>query len=320
MENKQPLISVIVPVYNAEKYLFECVESIAGQSYSNLEIILIDDGSKDSSGELCDSYALKDERIKTIHKENGGVSSARNKGLDIATGEYVMFVDSDDKIVSDSVSILFKAIDERDFDIACGGTVETDNDAYFEGNICEWIENESVVQSLRDHPYTFSSCGKLYRKSLVGETRFLTDIRINEDTMFLFEILCKEPKVVNIKDRLYYYRQNFDSASNSIYSEKFEDILIVSDRKHRIVNERFPDLLYLADNMMLKARMNLLQILCLRTKGEKRQLERELIRYVKRNSKSYISITAHHDRWFKIVRYNLYYVYKFIYRILRTKR
>ena len=117
-ESMTDLVSVIVPIYKVEKYLGKCVDSIINQTYKNLEIILVDDGSPDNSGKICDEYAKKDNRIKVIHKENGGLSSARNAGLDVATGEFIAFVDSDDRIHLDFVEKLYRAIKEENADIA----------------------------------------------------------------------------------------------------------------------------------------------------------------------------------------------------------
>ena len=111
------LISIIVPVYNVEKYVAECIESIIKQTYQNLEILLIDDGSTDNSGKICDKYAEKDKRIKIIHKENGGVSSARNLGLDLAQGEYIAFIDSDDFVSNKYIESLYSAIEHKDAEI-----------------------------------------------------------------------------------------------------------------------------------------------------------------------------------------------------------
>lgn len=319
MNKSGSLISVIVPVYNTEKYLQKCVETITRQTYENLEIILVDDGSMDSSGKLCDDFAEKDGRVRVIHKENGGVSSARNEGLDQARGQYIMFVDSDDEIVPECVEILFDSICKYHADIACAGTLGVDNRAYFEGDVCVWNQKEALEHSLMDHPYTFSVWSKLYSKDIIGKKRFLRDVKINEDTMFLFEILCKQPKVINIKTQVYYYRPNESSVSRSRYTDKFKDILVVSNRKYQIVKNDFPELIGVADNMRLKASMNLLRILFVRTTREKRTLESELIRMVKKNSKAYISMNASDDEWLRIVKYNLYYICKFGYHCLKKR-
>ena len=112
------LISVIIPIYNVEQYLKECLESVINQTYRNLEIILVDDGSKDKSGKICDEYKNKDERIKVVHKENGGLSDARNAGMKIATGKYIQFIDSDDFIDKDMIETLYNLIIENEADIS----------------------------------------------------------------------------------------------------------------------------------------------------------------------------------------------------------
>ena len=113
------LISIIIPVYNVEQYLSRCIDSVINQTYKNLEIILIDDGSTDDSGEICDEYALKDNRIKVMHKQNGGVSSARNEGLDISKGNYIGFIDSDDFIEKDMYEFLYDLLTKNNCDISC---------------------------------------------------------------------------------------------------------------------------------------------------------------------------------------------------------
>ena len=115
---QKPLISIIIPVYNAEKYLPNCLDSVINQTYKNLEIILVDDGSTDKSSEICDEYAQKDFRIKLIHKENGGVSSARNAGLALVSGDYIAWVDSDDFVAPDYIEYMYKLLKEYDADIS----------------------------------------------------------------------------------------------------------------------------------------------------------------------------------------------------------
>ena len=126
-----PLVTIIIPVYNVEKYLPKCLDSIINQTYNHLEIIIVDDGSKDSSGLICDEYALKDQRIKVLHKKNGGLSSARNAGLDIAKGDYIMFVDSDDYVESHYCEVPLKHALEKNVRIVSFGY----NKIFIDGNI-----------------------------------------------------------------------------------------------------------------------------------------------------------------------------------------
>lgn len=180
MEKKEPLISVIVPVYKAEPYLGRCVDSILAQTYPNLEIILIDDGSPDRCGEICDEYAAKDSRIRVIHQENGGLSAARNTGLDICTGEYIAFVDSDDYVEPDMLRQLMNGSGDADL---CGcGMIREEQD----GTILSVTKTTNVcalpgIRVLRQH-YSgengkmniteVSVWAKLYRRSLWAQLRF----------------------------------------------------------------------------------------------------------------------------------------------------
>ena len=144
-----PLVSIIVPVYNVEKYLCKCLNSIINQTYKDLEIILVDDGSKDTSGQICDEYASKDNRIHVIHKENGGVSSARNKGLAIATGEWVLFADSDDILPNDALSYYAEVVNTYEVDMVLGSYVECNEDGKIikvvEGKVSEIVDPEAEV-------------------------------------------------------------------------------------------------------------------------------------------------------------------------------
>lgn len=211
----QPLISIIVPVYNVEKYLNKCVESIVNQTYKNLEIILVDDGSTDNCPRICDEWAEKDSRIKVIHKQNGGVSSARNAGLDNAAGEYIAFVDSDDYIKNDMYEKLYNALMKYNADVS----------------ICNMF---SYNRSLILYPEMFSKkpdilslylsdvlCspgipGKLYKKSIIQSVRFDTSKKISEDYLFNYHVFKKAENAVAIKDELYCYFNREDSAVNNL--------------------------------------------------------------------------------------------------------
>lgn len=186
-----PLISVIVPVYNAEKTLRQCVDSILNQEYGDIELILVDDGSKDSSPAICEEYAERDSRVKVFHKTNGGVSSTRNLGLDNAQGEWITFIDSDDYVTNG----YFDGIDENDEDIliksykkfdhtgmVCGKETEVLNRIY---DFSEFL-NLYVTDSLLRCPWT-----KFYKRELVGDMRFLQDMKIGEDAWFVFMYLAK---------------------------------------------------------------------------------------------------------------------------------
>ena len=210
------LISIIVPIYNVEKYLNKCIESIVNQTYENIEIILIDDGSNDNSGIICDEYAKKDNRIIVVHKENGGVSSARNKGLKIAKGEWISFVDADDWIEQTFCQTLLNKVTQEQADIAvCGYNRITDNRIEkINANNQEVFlnSNEYLVKSL--NPQTgFGFCHmKLIKKEVLKSISFNERIEVGEDALFNIQLSTYIKKAVFLKQPLYNYRINNQSV------------------------------------------------------------------------------------------------------------
>ncbi len=188
--NINPKISVIVPVYKVEKYLDKCVSSIVGQTYENLEIILVDDGSPDNCPQMCDVWAQKDERIKVIHKTNGGLSDARNAGLNIATGDYIGFIDSDDWIEPDMYHILMKNALDYDADISrCGIFVDEEmtggQDIHSEFQELKILDNTEYLKGLVMGGYIRGVVwNKIYKRETVGDFRFSIDDGASEDIMF----------------------------------------------------------------------------------------------------------------------------------------
>lgn len=205
------LVSIIVPVYKAEGFLNKCIESIVGQTYGNLEIILVDDGSPDNCPAICDEWAKKDNRIKVIHKENGGVSSARNAALDIASGDYIGFVDSDDWIEPDMYESLMMRIDETGKDIAVCSYYSIEVSG--ERNECRCITDKDAV--CKDDYFRFIVLGgeggyiwnRLYRADIVKEVRFDEDIWYSEDLLFNFKTAQKSNGAAVLDKAEYNYVQ-----------------------------------------------------------------------------------------------------------------
>lgn len=212
-------VSVIVPVYNVEKFLDKCVGSIVNQTYSNLEIILVDDGSPDNCPAICEEWAKKDSRIKVIHKENGGLSSARNAGLDIFTGEYVMFVDSDDWIDENTVEIFIQTSENETADIVCGGMCfEYMNDTHSALQIQNAsYKGEEIARNLLLDNIRPEVCGKIYLRDLIRQFRFDEKIRYAEDLHFNFYLMMKANKLVAIDFPSYHYLQNSGISITSPY-------------------------------------------------------------------------------------------------------
>ena len=179
-------VSVIIPVYNVEKYLPRCIKSVLDQTYQDLEIILVDDGTKDNSGIMCDEYATKDNRIRVIHKENGGLSSARNSGIEIATGDAVFFLDSDDYLSTECIEKMVYLMEENDAGISIiqmKYIPENQNDECAEKeieNVVVMNSEQAIEESLYQKLYTCCAPAKLYKRKVIGEVRFPLG-RISED-------------------------------------------------------------------------------------------------------------------------------------------
>ena len=215
-----PLISIIVPVYNVEKYLRPCLDSILSQTYTNWEAILVDDGSKDNSGKICDEYANKDNRFRVIHKENGGVSSARNRGIEDANGDWFYFSDSDDLLYEDTLNTFISRIKD-DIDSVCGSFIEIDekDDSIIRRSSSKEYEKEiDRNKALKDFykPFysdIFNGClwNRLFRADIIRlfNLKFREDIYIKEDGLFLVQFICKcQGKHVYTSKLVYKYRVN----------------------------------------------------------------------------------------------------------------
>ena len=268
------MISVIVPVYNVGPYLARCIDSIISQEYKDLEIMLIDDGSTDSSPEICDQYKLKDSRISVYHKKNGGVSSARNLGLKKATGKYVSFVDADDWLLPACLKNLLTAAEEHDADICAGGRVvvsDTEETPVFnkttgvlnEQDKIDWIQQkmgysyEDMKTWLRNDDFSRGTVvwGRLYRKSLIDDNSMMFDrkIKVAEDLVFDVRAAMLANVIVLTDKAEYCYYQREDSAIHRYLGGDFRylvDNKIQLAYKREEINKEFlakghPDISYM---------------------------------------------------------------------------
>lgn len=219
-----PLISVVVPIYNVEKYLRKCIDSILSQSYANLEIILVDDGSPDNSGEICDEYANRDHRIKVIHKENGGLSSARNAGLDVCTGEYISFIDSDDFVSPYFIQALYSAAEKYDADVTTYNwyfSFSDENEVHLDTLETTRSEIKTVRESLELMFYQCIPSGaqhRLYKRYIFDTLRYpVGDLFEEMATVYKTYLLSRKTAVVY--GNHYAYRIN----PNGIVRMKFSD-------------------------------------------------------------------------------------------------
>lgn len=264
----QPLISVIIPVYKAEDYLETCVQSICNQSYRNLEIILVDDGSPDRCGEMCDAFAKADSRIRVFHKENGGQSSARNLGLDNMTGEYVGFVDSDDWIEPDMYAHLHHLIETHNGQIACcgvyldypDGSVSHFNRLYPEDNQLQvFTTDQALRETLQNFRVTYSPCDKLYHKDLFNGLR-MTEGKIFEDMEILPKLVERAQTVVYDPAPKYHYIMTETSTIRGAYNLQRMAEADIAREKAEDYKIRHPELYGLAMGRYIAICINMIHI------------------------------------------------------------
>lgn len=258
------LVSVIVPVYNIMDYLERCVDSICAQTYRNLEIILVDDGSTDGTAQLCDKLAQKDNRIRVFHKENGGSSSARNLGIDHAKGDYLGFIDSDDYIEADMYELLVQAVCEYGVPIAQTGRDEIDTDGNKRPDVCTppkqtiLIPSEDFMRELLMHRGDCSFCTKLVKKELFSTERFPEGV-LNEDFYLLTHMLPKISGIASLPHQSYhvFYRigSNTRKKTENEFSRAYIDSVDNADMVREIVDKEFPQLKTISMRFGLYQRM-----------------------------------------------------------------
>ena len=269
---KLPLISIIVPVYKVEAFLDECVNSIVHQTYRNLEIILVDDGSPDNCPNLCDNWSKKDTRIKVIHKQNGGLSSARNEGIRTACGEYLSFVDSDDFIDLNAIEVLYNGICKDKTIAISSGRIYRYKDGKYSPFKKEWefetmkkfTAREFMLKAM-DMKVSYTVWNKLYKSSLFEHITFMEG-RNNEDTLFIYDISKelerKAYSVIDIPQYVYFYRLREDSICTSSKKPLYIDIInnyqcMMDDCKgkdkqlHDILYRKYIAFLYIFSDLLI---------------------------------------------------------------------
>ena len=243
------LISIVVPIYNVEKYLKQCIESIINQTYKNIEILLVNDGSTDNCAQICDEYAQIDERIKVIHKKNGGLSDARNSGINIAKGKYIAFIDSDDYVSEEYIEKLYNAISENNVRIAqCNFVKVTDDNTeiekigYAEKNKIK-SGYEMVKELYTGHWENILAWNKLYDIGLFKNVRYPFG-KIHEDEFTTYKILYEIQNVAIVEDCLYKYRQNDNSITGQNFKKKRLDVIIAYEERMEFFEKNDEEELY----------------------------------------------------------------------------
>ena len=240
------LISIIVPVYNVEKYLKKCVDSIVNQTYKNLEIILVDDGATDNSGKICDELVELDNRIKVYHKKNGGLSDARNYGVERATGDYIGFVDSDDYIDAEMYERLYEAIKKENVDVAeCNLKIVypektdlfTDQKYYQICNKQEYLEEYLKIEKIFG-----SACVRLTKADIARKLKFPVG-KLYEDTYYAYDLIGIVDKYVIVDNPYYNYLMRENSITNAKFNPRIFDLIEIVEKFHINVYKNYPSLI-----------------------------------------------------------------------------
>ncbi len=284
----ESLISVIVPIYKVEEYLDRCLESIVNQSYKNLEIILVDDGSPDSCPKICDEWAKKDIRIKVIHKENGGLSDARNAGLSIAQGEYISFIDSDDWINIHFFEVMFNTMTAEKSDIIQCEKLDTtkNNGEYLQQvdtfNLTTVTDEQAISMLICENKFKQVVWNKLYKKQIIVKP-FVKGV-INEDEFWTYKIISEADRITYIDAKLYYYFSRPGSIMGKGYSLKRLDGLMALIERHNYICEQYPSLKDISNNSVYGACMFHYQMI---VKNIKDRNKTNYLRRIKNIAKKY---------------------------------
>ncbi len=281
------LISVVIPIYNVEKYLRRCIDSVIKQTYENLEIILVDDGSQDNCAEICDEYAINDSRIKVIHKLNGGLSDARNSGIDIASGKYITFIDSDDYVTKDYIEVLYNALKADMTDLA----ISSHKVIYENGTVIEKATGEKSILSskevleriLYDDGIDLSAWAKLYKIELWNDVRYPKG-RLFEDSATTYKLIDKCDKVTIISKATYNYMIRNSSITNVKFSNKKLDLIKSTQEMCTYVKKRYPDLEKATNRRLMYAYLSTLTQL-IKSNEKNDEVEEYLYSYIEENSK-----------------------------------
>lgn len=320
-------ISVIVAAYNIEQYISKCLNSIINQTYKNLEIIVVDDGSSDGTGKIADEYANKDGRLVVVHKENGGVSSARNRGIDIATGDYIGFVDGDDTIESDMYEMLINNVIKYDADIShCGyKVIEGDKETLFYDSKKVILQDrkKGILDLFDGSLIEPSLCNKIFKRKIVGDIRLDERIKINEDLLFNVLLFNNSSKSIFEDKAKYNYIKRDDSATTS----NVNDIRRVTDPRkvYRKIVELYKvdaEILPYAKKMEICRNINIYNLLTLEKNKKFKELKEEVRNYIKSN-KNEVKNNKNIGKKTRFMMYGIIYmsfIYDLIYKLYFNKK
>jgi len=288
---KNDLITVVIPIFNVEKYLNKCIDSVLSQTYSNIEIILVNDGSTDNSGMMCDEYKNKDSRIKVIHKKNGGLSEARNFGIEVSSGKYITFIDSDDYVEKDYIEYLYYLIQKYNTKISiCAYSVLMEN-----GKIIDYGENylekrlskiETLEKMLNEEGFSVSAWAKLYDIKLFKDIRYPVG-KLCEDNGTTYKVIDKVDKIAYGNKSKYYYYKRKGSIMLSVFNKNKLDMIELTDEMCNYLESKYPNLSDTLNRRKVYSRFNVLrQMIKVKNLPEDLKIkEDEIIKWLKQRKK-----------------------------------
>lgn len=284
-----PILSIIVPVYNVEEYLPKCLDSICNQSFKDFELILVNDGSTDNSYNICNAYSKKDKRIIIVNKQNGGLSSARNAGIELATGEYIGFVDSDDWIDLDMYELLINNIKKNDADIAICNDKKVVNKNVLSSTNTNKVRVysqekaiEALIEGVHFQEYAWN---KVYKRTLFTDIRFPEE-KLYEDVFVMYKLFLKSCKIIHIDSAKYYYLQRNGSILNSCFSIKKMDLIEACEKRHKDIICVYPNFKKKSNIALLNANLDIINQIVLMTniidfKNELLELRKNIVNIMK---------------------------------------
>ena len=312
------LISVIIPIYMVEKEIDRCINSVMKQSYSYLEIILVDDGSLDRCGQICDNYKKKDLRVRVIHKKNGGLSDARNAGIEAAKGEYIYLLDSDDYIHPNTILLLYKNLVENNADISIASHIKGYCEEFKWGVLDNDIEiisgKELLIKQDKDNYIDIVvAWNKLYKKSVFQDLKYPKG-RIHEDEYVIYKILYAMSRCVYSKAKTYYYYQRQESIIGQGYSIRTKDVIQAFEERMNYFKKE-NEILYIQSLQYLMSALsrNILGLKTINKKVEARKLKKVYKGYLKENV--YLSPMPKKKK----LKYSMFYYFEPIYSILKQR-
>lgn len=274
-----PLISIIVPVYGAEEYMDQCVASVVNQTYSNLEIILLDDASPGNSGKICDEWALRDNRIKVIHKENSGTGATRNMGMEMASGSLIAFLDCDDYLHPQMYEHLYSIMDDETDIAECGYVKVYDDDDHFpdaEPEVKTYTPQEAMRLHIREEAFCQLVWNKLYRKEAVGDVRFIPGAKM-DDEYFTYRVLARARKLVSSSKVCHAYRQREGSIVHQAFSLARVEFLYARMERLKYVKAHMPELETEEKVSLMNSCIAMMQNVIWHFSGEERQKAERII-------------------------------------------